>query len=278
VCHGSKVALVNASHPGPNRLPLAFTLIELLCVVMVIGLLAALASPSLSRARRAAKAAQCRNNVRQLILALKFYVDDYNCFPAFSDPTLLERTVWPDALAPFLDGTLAGGRSRPGRDSLFTCPALGRAAASEMFKGISYGYVDRGYAFQGLGEKLALTTRGWASVAVSESEVAQPSDNYAIGDGIARLESGLLSHPGISLERWRRYDPVPVSGSGGIRWTELQRRDDMVQRLHLGRVNVGFCDGHVTAERLQWVFYDTSDDALRRWNRDHEPHREWLDE
>ena len=118
--------------------------------------------------------------------------------------------MWPDALAPFLGGKLAGGRLRPGGTSLFTCPALGRAAASEMFKGISYGYVDRGYAFQGLGEKLALTSRGWASVAVTESEVAQPSDNYAIGDGIARLESGLLSHPGISLERWRRYDPVPV--------------------------------------------------------------------
>ena len=45
---------------------------------------------------------------------------------------------------------------------------------------------------------------------------------------------------------------------------------------HQGRANVVFCDGHVESPTLQFLFQDTSDAALRRWNRDHQPHREKL--
>jgi hypothetical protein len=39
---------------------------------------------------------------------------------------------------------------------------------------------------------------------------------------------------------------------------------------------VAFCDGHVESPTLQFLFADTSDAALSRWNRDHQPHRERL--
>jgi prepilin-type processing-associated H-X9-DG protein len=45
---------------------------------------------------------------------------------------------------------------------------------------------------------------------------------------------------------------------------------------HQGRANVVFCDGHVESPTLQFLFADTSDEALSRWNRDHLPHREKL--
>jgi prepilin-type processing-associated H-X9-DG protein len=45
---------------------------------------------------------------------------------------------------------------------------------------------------------------------------------------------------------------------------------------HQGKANVVFCDGHVESPTLQFLFEDTSDDALVRWNRDHLPHREKL--
>jgi len=41
-----------------------------------------------------------------------------------------------------------------------------------------------------------------------------------------------------------------------------------------GKANVAFCDGHVESPTLQFLFADTSDAALSRWNRDHQPHRE----
>ncbi|HEY5040889.1 MAG TPA: H-X9-DG-CTERM domain-containing protein [Verrucomicrobiae bacterium] len=43
-----------------------------------------------------------------------------------------------------------------------------------------------------------------------------------------------------------------------------------------GKANVVFCDGHVESPTLQFLFADTSDAALSRWNRDHLPHREKL--
>ncbi|HEY2328769.1 MAG TPA: type II secretion system protein [Verrucomicrobiae bacterium] len=42
------------------------------------------------------------------------------------------------------------------------------------------------------------------------------------------------------------------------------------------QANVVFCDGHVESPTLQFLFEDTSDEALSRWNRDHLPHREKL--
>ena len=45
---------------------------------------------------------------------------------------------------------------------------------------------------------------------------------------------------------------------------------------HQGKANVVFCDGHVESPTLKFLFEDTSDAALARWNRDHLPHREKL--
>ena len=55
----------------------AFTLVELLVVVGVMGVLAALLLPSLAKARAKALGIQCLGNTRQLALACLLYADDY---------------------------------------------------------------------------------------------------------------------------------------------------------------------------------------------------------
>jgi prepilin-type N-terminal cleavage/methylation domain-containing protein/prepilin-type processing-associated H-X9-DG protein len=55
-----------------------FTLVELLVVIALIGLLAALLLPALNRARTRAVAIGCLNNVRQLVFAWTLYADDHN--------------------------------------------------------------------------------------------------------------------------------------------------------------------------------------------------------
>jgi prepilin-type N-terminal cleavage/methylation domain-containing protein/prepilin-type processing-associated H-X9-DG protein len=80
-----------------------FTLIELLVVVAIIGILASLLLPSLGSARKKAKMATCKSNLKQLQIAYQLYSDDNDAYYPLEGWHL----SWSDKLAPYDGRTVA---------------------------------------------------------------------------------------------------------------------------------------------------------------------------
>jgi len=105
---------------------------------------------------------------------------------------------------------------------------------------------------------------------VHPSEVVSPSEMFAIGDGFSGSKGVLLD---LSKNISRNTDWNGYAFQKYLNYDEITKQ---CYARHQGHLNVVFCDGHVESPTLKFLFEDTSDAALVRWNRDHLPHRELL--
>jgi len=104
-------------------------------------------------------------------------------------------------------------------------------------------------------------------IATRESDVAVPADMFEFADSFLRTSmlrkeldaGGILGSMGNGDAGYGMH-----SGDG----TQLARQ------RHSGRLNVVSCDGHVEGVKVDALFFDNSDQARRRWFRDHQNHPE----
>ena len=96
--------------PGPRRQnrPVGFTLIELLVVIAIIAILIAILLPAVQQAREAARRAECKNNLKQIGLALHTYQEVNKYYPlsfAVDGPSGTGGGEWSvqARLLPFID-------------------------------------------------------------------------------------------------------------------------------------------------------------------------------
>jgi prepilin-type processing-associated H-X9-DG protein len=241
------------------------TLLELLVVIAIIAIIAALLLPALSRSKQKAQQAACRSNLRQLGIALQSFVTDNHAYPSVVSPSNSELPgLW---ISQLQSGGFGFNNSKPATNliekGVWNCPAapnfmLRPADAQFCSYGYnSYGVLARGPRTNALGLHgrfiLGQTNTGfWAGFApVKETEVIAPADMMAIGDSV-------------------------VGGIEFIRSDINYVLEHSADKRHGGKLNVLFCDGHTESPTLTNLFVDTSDAALVRWNRDHQPHRDKL--
>lgn len=103
-----------------------FTLIELLVVIAIIAVLISLLLPAVQQAREAARRSQCKNQMKQLGLALHHYLETHGVFPpgtvgnqVFSSLTLpVNRIGWIPLLLPFLEQSALYNQMAPYMDGI----------------------------------------------------------------------------------------------------------------------------------------------------------------
>ena len=80
-----------------------FTLVELLVVIAIIGVLVALLLPAVQSAREAARRMQCKNNLKQVGLALHSYHTAHGVLPFGSDYANGNRSTWAMFILPYIE-------------------------------------------------------------------------------------------------------------------------------------------------------------------------------
>ncbi len=209
-----------------------FTLVELLVVVAVIGLLAALLLPALARSQSSARRAACLSQLRQLALAAQTYTDAYH-------------QTYPPAYASTVEAGVTVIRAWDFTTRLSQPPQV---TAGLLWEGLPVGQIQQCPAWRGPANWLADPHTGYnyntsylghgQLESIPEparvSDVKQPAATALFGDG---------EYAGGANKFMRAPWPNPGDAAFRGRWAGTQGF------RHGGRSNVAFCDGHAAAWR-----------------------------
>ncbi len=151
-----------------NRPKSAFTLVELLVVITIIGILISLLLPAVQAAREAARRLQCGNNLKQLGLAMHNYHTAKGCFPqgCLFKPgmtnrmggTFFDDCTWIHYMGPYLEqqawfdsfdfsASCSDAKNKAAREvyiSVFACPS--DSAAKNQFYDVNWSRWRHCYA------------------------------------------------------------------------------------------------------------------------------------
>ncbi|MDR1281598.1 MAG: prepilin-type N-terminal cleavage/methylation domain-containing protein [Opitutaceae bacterium] len=212
----------------------AFTLIELLTVIAIIGILAAIIIPTVGKVRETAKSAQCTSNLRQVVHAAFLWGQDHNDqIPPRNRDGYGDWAYWPC--------WLIEGQGNLGAKSVLVCPVLFNNGMSENYKRTDmagkvyrYSYSANG-AFSGNWDSATSTSPARGKV-WRFSDLQEPSRTHLyteLGSGGDSTSHGYFS---------------------------LTRTDHCYFLFaHNGRQNFACADAHVSALKREDIPTETND-------------------
>jgi prepilin-type processing-associated H-X9-DG protein/prepilin-type N-terminal cleavage/methylation domain-containing protein len=231
----------------------AFTLVELLVVIGIIGVLIAVLMPALGRARKHAQRVHCAANLRSLGQAMTMYTQQYGYYPGM----YIVRpggnfAVWPTRLRLFTNGDRRVFRCPAQNDycewAEGACPMPANVLRATSDDASRYGYRE--------GEIMLDTNWVWFSYGYNMWGAAVEGGSQglgwfvdvhhpALGDDRKQVRVGRVRRPAemiaIADTFANGYLDFAIVPEPSHTWAHPGR-------IHNGGANVLFCDGHV-----QWL-------------------------
>lgn len=247
---------------------IAFTLIELLIVIAIIAILAAILFPVFARARENARRSSCQSNLKQIGIGLLQYIQDFDetlprhAFGPSGDTATSNATnyKWMDAIFPYVKS-----------EQIFNCPSdSNRSAYYQQQTGNygsyginAYGVLDHNPTYPnhtppagGNGSTTAFDVKAsQLANAAGTYWVMENSNGYngsagpygvpwRVGPSIGGSASDLYLADGTSATCGATPVPFPRLCSTPDAW-----RGGPGAR-HLETINILYCDGHVKASKI----------------------------
>lgn len=230
---------------------------ELLVVIGIIGMLAALLLPTFSSAMKRARSATCMNHLHEMGMALQLYVHE--------NGSRYPGGLWFDKLQAYyvVDWTNTAYHC-PGYQGQLTrvegeLPHDPLGSYAYNFNGVR-GYDPRS-AFPNF-RSLGLCNAGNKRPSVAQGQITAPSEMFAIGESRHRGEKGAANESGVYAMFCGYLDGAP----------EYYGQPQLPKR-HGRNYNQLCCDGHVESMPPQVLFNPTNTAA--RWNIDNQAHPEF---
>ena len=209
---------------------IAFTLVELLVVISIIGLLAGLAVPAINGGLKSAKAGACLSNLHQIGVATMAYAAD-NSFKlpnAGTGPS----DMWATQLATFIS---TGTKSKK---SIFVCPGCEKTVVEATGNDVAVTYgVHNGLMPKG-GTASNISSVVRSTEVILAGDVCQNPGNKGWSPFCIEQPSIISSQSGGRGGSTDLTSPISFgtdSDNGNNPWLRYR---------HSGKVNVVMCDGH----------------------------------